>query len=202
MAGAGGRAEEAFAEARAFFIRPIDEAHGHGRLAVVLRVEAAQNLDAGQRVEGAIEPAAVRHRIDMAADQERLFGFAAQCRPKIPGFIGMNFGRQFIEFPAEPGAGFRPSRREGDALRAVFVAGQVPQFLQFRDGSFRIESRSHSGRDYRAEREFSIAEAAIAVGAEIGSISPRMTRMARMKKPKRISLSCFPNSYSLSARSA
>ena len=33
----------------------------------------------------------------------------------------------------------RPGRREGHALRAVFVAGQRSQFLEFVDGSFRIQ---------------------------------------------------------------
>ena len=86
-----------FAEPRAFFIRPIHETNGHRRLAVVLRVDAPQNFDAGEDVEATIEPAAIRHGIHVAADEQRLFGFAAQCEPEISGRIVVNFDRQRLQ---------------------------------------------------------------------------------------------------------
>ena len=100
IAGAGGRAEQALAETRAFFVRPIHEAHRDGRLAVVLRVDAAQNFHARQHVETAIEPAAVRHGIDVAADEQRLFRFAAQCGPGIARRVVVNLDRQRCELSA------------------------------------------------------------------------------------------------------
>jgi hypothetical protein len=70
IAGAGGRPEQAFAEARAFFIGPIHKAHRDGRLAVVLRIDAPENFHAREHVEAAIQPAAVRHGIHVAADEQ------------------------------------------------------------------------------------------------------------------------------------
>ncbi len=68
---AGRGTKKALAKTRAFFIRPIDETHRDRRVAAVLLVNAAQNFQAGERVETAIEPAAIRDRIDVTADQER-----------------------------------------------------------------------------------------------------------------------------------
>ena len=67
-----GGAEQAAAEARAFFVGPIDQADRDRRAAVVLAREAAQDFEAGQHAEAAIEPAAVRDGIEMAADEQRL----------------------------------------------------------------------------------------------------------------------------------
>ncbi len=41
--------------------------------------DAPKNLNAGQHIEAAIEPAAVRHRIHMAADQKRVLGVGGQA---------------------------------------------------------------------------------------------------------------------------
>jgi len=41
------------------------------RLANTQRVHAAQNLDTGERIEAAIEPATIRHRIQVTAEQQR-----------------------------------------------------------------------------------------------------------------------------------
>ena len=101
IAGAGGRAEQTFAEARAFFIGPIHEANRHRRLAVVLGIDAAENLHTGQHIEAAIEPAAVRHGIHVAADEQTFFRFAAQRRPGVARGVVVDFDRERFElFPA------------------------------------------------------------------------------------------------------
>ena len=64
------RAEQRAAEARALLVGPVDEPHGHRRLALL--GDPAQHLDPGQHVEAAVEPAAVRHRVHVAADQQRV----------------------------------------------------------------------------------------------------------------------------------
>ena len=76
MTGAGGRTEQTFAEARSFFIGPIDEPHRDRRPAVMLRMDSPKNLDAGEGVETTVEPAAVRNGINVAADQQRPPRFA------------------------------------------------------------------------------------------------------------------------------
>ena len=76
-AGCGRRAEERAAEARSFLVRPVDEPHGQRRRA--LGGDPAQHLDAGDDVEAAVEPAAVRHRVDVATDQKRTLGGAREA---------------------------------------------------------------------------------------------------------------------------
>ena len=98
-----------FPKARAFFVGPIDQTNCDGRLALVLRVDAPQNFDAGQHVQTAIEPAAVRHGIDVAADEQRFVGFAAQGRPKISGRVIVNFQPPISStLPAQPFSRLRP----------------------------------------------------------------------------------------------
>ena len=144
VARAGGRAEQALAEARAFFVGPIHQADGDGRLALVLGVDAAENFHPGQHVEAAVEPAAVGHRIHVAADQQRTLGFAAQGRPEIAGGIGVDFDGQRRELLPQPGARLDPLPREGDALRAVFVGGEAAQFLEFGHRPFRVQRSAHA----------------------------------------------------------
>ena len=86
-AGCGRRAEERTAEARAFLVRPVDEPHGERRRA--LGGDPAQHLDAGDDVEAAVEPAAVRHRVDVPADQERTLGGAAKREPLVARLVDL-----------------------------------------------------------------------------------------------------------------
>ena len=71
-AGSRARAEQAAAEARALLVGPVDEAHRDGRRPLL--GHAAQHLDARDDVEAAVEPASVRHRVDVAADEHRSLG--------------------------------------------------------------------------------------------------------------------------------
>ena len=66
------RAEQRAPEARALLVGPVDEPDRHRRLALL--GDPAQHLDAGHHVQAAVEPAAVRDRVDVAADQERALG--------------------------------------------------------------------------------------------------------------------------------
>ena len=91
IAGAGGGTKQTFAKPRAFFIRPVHQAHGDRRLAMILRVEAAQNFHARQHIQAAVEPAAVGHGIHVAADEQSAFrirraGWSRGCRRRRCGF--------------------------------------------------------------------------------------------------------------------
>ena len=66
--GAGGRAEQALSEACALLVRPIHEADGDGRLAVVLRADAPENLHARQHIQAAVQPAPVGYGVHMPAN--------------------------------------------------------------------------------------------------------------------------------------
>ena len=64
------RAEERAAEARALLVGPVDEPHRHRRRRPPRRSGASTSTPA-THVQAAVEPAAVRHRVDVPADQQR-----------------------------------------------------------------------------------------------------------------------------------
>ena len=66
----GARAEQRAAEARALLVGPVDEPDGDRGLALL--GQPPQHLDSAHDVEAAVEPAAVRHRVDVAADEQAL----------------------------------------------------------------------------------------------------------------------------------
>ncbi len=134
---AGGRrgAEERAAEAGTLLVGPVDEPHGQRRRAFL--GDPAQHLDARDDVEGAVEPAAVRDGVDVAADQERPLGGARQREPLVAGLVDLFVGAGRDDLLAQPLARALPRLGPRDALRAVLVAGQLPQLAQLRDGPFR-----------------------------------------------------------------
>ena len=97
-------------EARTLLVGPVDEPHRQRRRA--LGGDAPQHLDAGHHVQAAVEPAAVRHRVDVTADQERALGRARQREPLVPGLVDLVLGE--VQLPAQPFARplpTSPSRR-------------------------------------------------------------------------------------------
>jgi hypothetical protein len=118
-------------------------------MAAVLRMDAAQDLEAGEDIEAAIEPAAVWHRIDVTANEQGGIGCAPQSRPGVAGLVVVHFHREVAGFFPQPRTRLRPSRRESDTLRAVFVAGQSTQFFQFAHHALWVEA--HPGRIRSAE---------------------------------------------------
>ena len=95
-----------------------------------------QHLDPGDDVEAAVEPAAVRHRVDVAAD-------AAAPGPTRPGSVNHWFPASSIssvgarrgDLLAQPLPRPLPRLRPRDALRAVLVAGQLLQLARARQRS-------------------------------------------------------------------
>ena len=69
-----------------------------------------------------VEPAAVRHGIDVAADEQRFLGFAAQRHPEIARFVALDLRAELPRLSLHPSPRLRPGRGECDALRAVFIA--------------------------------------------------------------------------------
>jgi hypothetical protein len=82
--GRGARAEQAAAEARALLVGPVDEPDGDARSAFLAK--AAQHLDATHHVQAAVEPAAVRYRVDVAADQQLARSAPAQREHWLPAW--------------------------------------------------------------------------------------------------------------------
>src|SRR6478735_1180428 len=134
---AGGRrgAEQRAAEAGALLVGPAHEPHGQRRRP--LFGDAPQHLDGREHVEAAVEPASVRHGIDVAAEQERALRLARQREPLVPGLVDLLLGADRHDLLAQPLARALPRLRPGDTLSAVLVAGQLLQLPQLRDRPFR-----------------------------------------------------------------
>ena len=114
------RAEQRATEAGAFFIGPVDEPDRDGRGTRL--GDSPQHLRAGDDVEAAVEPATVRHRVDMAADQDGVLGVAAERPPVIPCLVPLHLEREVLEQRGEPGSRGVPGLGPRDALGAVLVA--------------------------------------------------------------------------------
>jgi hypothetical protein len=125
------RAQQAAAEARTFFVGPIDDTNGDRRTAVELLGEAAENFEGREDVEGAIEPAAIRNRIEMAAEKKGFVGGAGERGPVVAGSIVMMLDGKLLEFLGVPFAGAEPGVGPGDALGSVVVGGEGAEFVEF-----------------------------------------------------------------------
>ena len=135
---AGGRgAEERAAEARALLVGPVDEPDRDGRRALL--GDPSQHLGAGDDVEAAVEPAAVRHRVDVPADQDGALRLAAQRPPVVAGSVALALEREPVEEPVEPRARRVPGVRPRDPLGAVLVARELLELAQLGDDATGIE---------------------------------------------------------------
>jgi hypothetical protein len=118
----GARAEQGAAEARALLVGPVHEPE---RERARLVGERAQDLEAGEDVQRAVEPAPVRDGIQVAAEDDGPLGVARQRRPGVPRGVPVDLdARDPVELGAQPVAGGDPRVGPGDALGAVLVPGQ------------------------------------------------------------------------------
>ena len=131
-AGRRGRAEERAAEPGAFLVGPVDESHGDRRRS--LGRDSAQHLDAGHDVESAVQPAAVRHRVDVATDEDRLVGGAAQGEPLIARRVDRLLRPAPFDLASQPLSRALPGLRPSNPLRAVLVPGQLLELAKLVDG--------------------------------------------------------------------
>ena len=131
------RAEQAAAEARALLVGPVDEAQGDRRRSVFR--DAAQDLDPGDDVQRAVEPAAVRHGVDVAADEHRALGLPGEREPLVAGLVDLLRRARPGDLLAKPRAGRLPGLRPGDPLRSVLVPGELAELLQLGDRAARLE---------------------------------------------------------------
>ena len=76
-----GRAEERAPEARALLVGPVDEPHRERRRPVL--GDSPQHLDRGDDVEAAVEPAAVRHGVDVPAEKKRTIRLSEKREPLV-----------------------------------------------------------------------------------------------------------------------
>ncbi len=139
-AGGRRRAEERPAEARPLLVGPVDEPNRQRRLPV--GGDPPQHLDARHDVEAAVEPAAVRHRIDVAADQQGFVGVAGQREPLIARLVDLLDCPGRRNLPAKPVAGLLPRVGPGHPLGPVVVPSQLAELLELRHGALRVQPHS------------------------------------------------------------
>ena len=118
--GRSARPEEAAAEARALLVGPVDEAHGDGGRPFTC--DPAHDLHAGHDVQRAVEPTAVRDRVDVTPDEDCPFRVSAEGEPLVPRFVDLLFDAGSGELLAQPCACALPRLRPSDSLRSVLVA--------------------------------------------------------------------------------
>jgi len=73
------RTEQAAAEPGTFLIGPIDHCDGDRRGA--FGGQGTDKFHTGHDTEGAVQPAALRHAVEVRADHDRVVAGAAQVRP-------------------------------------------------------------------------------------------------------------------------
>ena len=136
-AAGGGRAEERAAEPCALLVGPVDEPDRDGRRPLVR--DPAEDLRRTEDVEAAVEPAAVRDGVHVAAEQDGALRVAAERVPVVAGCVALDLEREVREALREPRTALRPGLRPRDALCAVLVPGQRAELLETRDDAGRIE---------------------------------------------------------------
>jgi hypothetical protein len=98
-----------------------------------------QHLDAGDDVQRAVQPAAVRHRVDVPPDEDRAAGLAVEREPLVARSVDLLGDAGVPDLFPQPLARALPGLRPRDPLRPRVVAGQSPKLLQLGDGPARIE---------------------------------------------------------------
>ncbi len=129
-AGRRRRSEQAPAEARPFFVGPVHELQRDRRRLPRVR---AQGFERGHDPERAVQPTAVRHRIQMRADDHGLLRGSCERDPVVAGGIGLDREAEGRDFFLEPDAGVAPHRTPREALRSVGRRRPRSQFAQFGD---------------------------------------------------------------------
>ena len=84
-----------------------------------------QYFGAGDDVEGPVEPAAVRNRVDVTADENRALGLALKREPLVAGGVDRLMGCRLDRALAKPFTSALPRVRPRDPLGAVVVPGEL-----------------------------------------------------------------------------
>ncbi len=95
------RSQQTAAKARAFFVGPVNQTDGNRRAAAEFFRETAQHFETSRDTEASVQPSAVRHGVEMAADDQRLLRRAWQRGPAIAGGIVVVLNREALLFSSE-----------------------------------------------------------------------------------------------------
>src|SRR5918997_3755198 len=115
--GGGARPEQAPPEPRALLVRPVHEPQGDGAL---LRGEDPHDLQRGDGVEGAVEPATLGDGVYVPAEEDGLLRVAWGGGPEVPRLVPLDLDALYLlELALEPVARLDPLVRPGHPARAV-----------------------------------------------------------------------------------
>ena len=114
------RPEQAARETRPLLVGEVDDGQRDRRRCALV---AAQRLHARKHAERTVEPAAVGHRVEVAADDDGVWTRARQRDPVVSGGVGFRAqplgGQQVVE----PAARITPHRAPRDPLGTLGIAG-------------------------------------------------------------------------------
>ena len=160
-AGRGG-AEEAAAETRALLVGPVDERDGAGRRA--LRGDRAQRLERAHHAERAVQPAAVRHGVDVRADDHGLRPVAGEAGPEVAGLVDVDLHRQLGEASRSSPRAFSHSSVQHSRLAPPGPPGQIGERAQVGDGALRLAGDLHGLRGEEGDDVLAVGPEVIAPG--------------------------------------
>ncbi len=116
----GRRPQEAARETRALFVGEVHDGQRHGRDGAV---EPTERLDAREYAKRAVEPAAVGHGVQVAADDDGVGARARHGDPVVAGDVGFCAQPRLNQHEVEPAACVTPDRTPRHSLGAMGVAG-------------------------------------------------------------------------------
>jgi len=126
----GGGAEQAVPKSGALFIGPFHQRERARQRPT--RRQAAENLHRTHDAIRAIEPTAVRDRVQVGADDHNPIAGAGQPRPLVARGIGPDGHREPLQLLTQERARPLPDTGPGNPLGARRVAGQLRQGAQHR----------------------------------------------------------------------
>ena len=131
------RPEQATPEPRALLVGPVDEPDRDGRRPV--GGDPAQHLEATDDVQAAVQPAAVRHGVDVAPDQDGTLGFAGERCPLVARLVDLDLDRErrraSLSSTRGPRPTYRSSRRAARRPRRRSAPEDSRSSATVRDGS-------------------------------------------------------------------
>jgi hypothetical protein len=88
--------------------------------------EDAHNFEGANHVQGTVEPASVRHRVYVSAEDNGTLRVTGCRGPDVAGLVGLYLGYAFyiLELAPEPLAGLHPLPCPRDAAGALGTTGE------------------------------------------------------------------------------
>ena len=147
-AGGGGRAQQRAAEARALFVGPVDQLQRDlRRLALV----APQDLDRRQQPEAPVQPAAVRHRVDVRSDDDDLVLAPAIVAHRLPAASRSTVASVSSSFLSSHSRAARQSSLHASRRAPSGPSRQLREFMQVLERTLPVEI-GHARDNWRNSR--------------------------------------------------